>query len=172
MKESFHWKFSNYLSEIINKILKADTKEITPPKNISEVIKPSQNIIMSKNWSLISKFFAHYIALKHKVWPNSHNDTFNSIWDFFRNILSDLKIQEESEDGLLLINNWITNLVDFFKDVLMYQNMDTLPDDLILIAFDISFLCIEKSVQKQTIDSSTKLIESIISKVNSYSGNI
>ena len=50
--------------------------------------------------------------------------------------------------------------------------MDTLPDDLILIAFDISFLCIEKSVQKQTIDSSTKLIEGIISKVNSYSGNI
>ena len=67
LSESFHWKFSNYLSEIINKILKADTKEITPPKNISEVIKPSQNIIMSKNWSLISKFFAHYIALKHKV---------------------------------------------------------------------------------------------------------
>ena len=108
--------------------------------------------------------------MKHKVCPDSHHDVLNSIWEFLRNILSDLKSQEESEDGLLLINNCTTCLIDFFKDVLMYQNMDYFPDELVLIAFEISFMWIEKSIPKATIDASTKLIESIVTKVNIYSG--
>jgi len=111
LMEAFHWKFMPYASKLVSKILEYDFSSLSLPKNIEDVTKPSQALLVGKSWTLIANLFESYINKKQRFFPEVEDENITKIHIFLSNALKDIEaIQVPEEQQLQSSETLVSNI--------------------------------------------------------------
>ncbi|CAI2384075.1 unnamed protein product [Moneuplotes crassus] len=161
---AFKWRGIPYASQLIQKILDKDGLSSIPQEG--QKVKPTLALINHKNWKITSKLFGRYIAnIQKHLGGKAQDEAVGKIQEFLHLALDSVQEIENVEENIFLLNNCIVNIIEIFRALVKDYSLDSLPLEFITQILKLSFLCIEKSVQKDTLNQSTALVGDALNKL-------
>lgn len=172
MVESFKWRGLPYASKLINKIL--DKEEISKLQSDDKrSAKLTQLLISSKNWNIISKLLSYYVAnIEKNLGKEAKDPTVEKIYEFLNEAMSELENIENKKETQFQLNYSLDCIMGLLKDLCNNYNINNLPVEFVNLSLHISFFCIQKSVQKDTLSKSTSLVGDTLNRIMSKCLNI